>query len=85
MMNNCLLALAKIYTGRHIHDSMVLREGFRLYGQGVRMLNRVLDKANGRITTEIIVSVISLSLGEVGTLLAWSTLRIILTNQLHSA
>lgn len=68
MMNNCLLALAKVYTGLQTHQSRVSQDGLRLYGQGLLMLNDILDKAKGRITTEIIVSVISLSLGEVCTL-----------------
>ena len=67
-MNHCLLALAKIYFGLRTREIAVLQDGLCLYSRGLQMLNDVLDEVDRNITTETIVSVFALSLGEVCTL-----------------
>ena len=66
-MNHCLLALAKMYSGRRTRETRVSQEGLGLYGQALRMLNNALENNNHCITTELIVSVVSLGLAEVRT------------------
>ena len=68
MMSLCLLAFAKVYYGLKHRESRVLRDGMRLYGRGLSMLSDVLGKDNFSVTTEIIVSVLSLCMVEVCTL-----------------
>ncbi len=70
MMNHCLLALAKVFYGLKTHEIRVLQDGMRLYGGGLRMLKDVLDEANSSFTTELLVSVVSLCIGEVCTLMS---------------
>ena len=65
MMHQCLLALAGIYYGVHNHANKVLRDAMRLYGRALSMVNNALSKTNCNVTTEIIVSVFSLCMGEV--------------------
>lgn len=66
LISCCLLALAKIYFGFHNKDSEVSRDGMRLYSQGLGMLSDALDHDKCQVTTEIIASVLSLSVAEVG-------------------
>lgn len=68
MMNQCLLATAKVFYGLQNRESEALHDGLRLYGQGLSMLSNILSKANCSVTTEMIVSVFSLCMGEVCTL-----------------
>ena len=65
MMIQCLLALAKVFYGLKHGASRVLRDGIRLYGQGLSMLNDILGKNNCSVTTEIMFSVFSLCVIEV--------------------
>ncbi len=48
-----------------MHKTRLLKDGLRLYGQGLGMLQDALDRVDHPVTTETIVSVVSLSLGEV--------------------
>ena len=68
MMNQCLLALAKVFYGLHNHESRVIQQGMHLYGRGLGTLREVLGKAKCTVTTEMIVTVLALSVGEVCTL-----------------
>lgn len=66
MVSRCLLAMAKIYYGLRTRETRSLRTGIHLYGQGLRMINGVLNNRHGTIATETIVSVVSLCISEVG-------------------
>ena len=52
-----------------MHETAWLEDGLCRYGRGLNMLHEVLDEADCTTTTEIIVSVKSLSLAEVCALL----------------
>ena len=67
LTNHCLLALAKVYYGVQMREHRVLQDGMQLYGQGLRMLIDVLDTHDYSVTTEMIVAVVSLCMGEVCT------------------
>ena len=73
MINQCLLALAKIYFGLQNHESKVLTDGMRLYGQGLSEVNNALSKDNCNVNSEIIISVLALSVAEVCMLCPRST------------
>ncbi len=65
MVSHCLLATAKIFYGLKTREARVLRSGIDLYGQGLRMISNALNKSPGFVSTETIVSVVSLCIGEV--------------------
>ena len=65
VMKHCLLVLATIFYGIHNRQSTIVKHGMRLYGQALGMLSDVLGKDERRISTEVIVSVLSLSISEV--------------------
>ena len=70
LMSHCLLALAKVFYGLKTREKTVLRDGARLYGQGLKKLRDFLDgfdSDHSSITMEIIVSVLALSMTEVCT------------------
>ena len=67
MMNQCLLAMAKVFYALQNHEAEVMQDGIRLYGQGLSTLNEALGKAEGSVTTEMIASVLALAVGEVYT------------------
>ena len=68
MMNECLMAMAKVFYGFHKRETIVLQDGVRLYGRGMGMLRGFLSEVDCSVTTEMIISVFSLCIGEVCTL-----------------
>ena len=72
-MNHCLLAMAKVFYAVKNHESRLLQDGIRLYGRGLNMLSDALGKANCSVTTEMIVSVFTLCVGEVRTIISHTT------------
>ena len=80
IMCQCRLALAQLYYGLRNNDSRVTREGMRVYGQGLTMLNKVLGSNGWSVTSETIIAVLALSIAEVCTILPRSGTSIVETS-----
>ena len=80
MMNACLLAMAKVFYGFQNRETKVMQDGLRLYGRGLSMLGDFLSKADCSVTTEMIISVFSLCVGEVCTLTSHTAFRLWFAN-----
>lgn len=65
VMRQCLSTLAKVYYGFQRNDSRALSNGIRSYGRVLGKLSGVLSNDNCRVTSDIIVSALALSLIEV--------------------
>ncbi|MCJ1471619.1 hypothetical protein MMC13_000259 [Lambiella insularis] len=56
--------MAKVFYGIQHREKRILQDGMCLYGRGLSTLSNVLSKANCIVTTEMVVSVLSLCVGE---------------------
>lgn len=65
VMRQCLSTLAQVYYGFQRNDSRALSNGIRSYGRVLCKLSGVLSNDDCRVTSDIIVSALALSLVEV--------------------
>ena len=65
VMHDCLSTLASLYYSTQKREKGMMIDAIRLYGRGLRRLNDTLSRESCVITTEIVVSVLCLSISEV--------------------
>ena len=65
VMRQCLSTMAQVYYGFQRNDSRALSNGIRSYGRVLSKLSSLLSNDDCRVTSDIIVSALALSLVEV--------------------